>query len=67
MLWRPKPGRFELAEGGTLFDEIGELDPGVQAKLCALFRTERCSAWGDATAEGRRAGGGDLTAICSAP
>jgi two-component system response regulator HydG len=29
-----KPGLFELAEGGTLFlDEVGELTPGVQAKL----------------------------------
>ena len=29
-----KAGLFELAEGGTLFlDEVGELTPGVQAKL----------------------------------
>ncbi len=29
-----KPGRFELANGGTIFlDEIGELPPGLQAKL----------------------------------
>jgi formate hydrogenlyase transcriptional activator len=29
-----KPGRFELADGGTIFlDEIGELSPDVQVKL----------------------------------
>ena len=29
-----KPGRFELADGGTIFlDEIGEMHPALQAKL----------------------------------
>jgi DNA-binding NtrC family response regulator len=31
---RIKPGMFEVADGGTLFlDEVGELPPGLQAKL----------------------------------
>lgn len=30
----PKPGLFELAGGGTIFlDEIGEMDPAIQARL----------------------------------
>jgi two-component system, NtrC family, response regulator AtoC len=34
-----KPGRVELANSGSLFlDEIGELDPGVQAKLLHLLQ-----------------------------
>jgi two-component system, NtrC family, response regulator HydG len=31
---RDKPGRLELADGGVLFlDEVGEIDPAIQAKL----------------------------------
>ncbi len=31
---RDRPGKFEVADGGTLLlDEVGELPPGVQAKL----------------------------------
>lgn len=34
----PKPGLFEVADGGTLFiDEIGELAPALQAKLLRVL------------------------------
>ena len=34
-----KKGRFELAQGGTIFlDEIGELSPGLQAKLLRVIQ-----------------------------
>jgi len=34
-----KPGRFELAEGGTIFlDEIGDVSPAVQVKLLRIVQ-----------------------------
>ncbi len=34
-----KPGKFELAKGGTIFlDEIGELSPGIQARLLRVLQ-----------------------------
>ena len=35
---RDKPGRFQLAEKGTIFlDEIGDITPGIQAKLLRIL------------------------------
>ena len=37
--YQRKPGRFELADGGTIFlDEIGELHPALQAKLLHVLQ-----------------------------
>ena len=34
-----KPGRFEIADGGTIFlDEISEIPPSVQAKLLRVLQ-----------------------------
>src|SRR5207302_1783105 len=34
-----KPGRFELADGGTLLlDEIGDITPGTQVKLLRVLQ-----------------------------
>jgi PAS domain S-box-containing protein len=36
---RDKPGRFELADGGTIFlDEIGDTSPALQAKLLRVLQ-----------------------------
>ncbi len=36
---RSKPGRFELAEGGTIFlDEIGEMDISLQVKILRVLQ-----------------------------
>lgn len=37
----PSQGKFELAEGGTVFlDEIGDMNPYVQAKILRIMETE---------------------------
>jgi len=37
-----KPGRFEIADGGTIFlDEIGELTPSIQVKLLGVLERGR--------------------------
>ncbi len=39
---RQKPGRFEIADGGTVFmDEIGEVSPAIQVKLLQVLE-EKC-------------------------
>ncbi len=39
---RDKPGRFALADGGTIFlDEIGDLSPAMQVKLLRVLQ-EKC-------------------------
>lgn len=39
---RQKPGRFELADGGTVFlDEIGDITPSAQTKLLRVLQTRK--------------------------
>jgi transcriptional regulator with GAF, ATPase, and Fis domain len=42
-----KPGRFEIASGGTMFlDEIGEMSPALQAKLLHVLQDGRFARLG---------------------
>ncbi|HPI38641.1 MAG TPA: sigma-54-dependent Fis family transcriptional regulator [Ignavibacteriaceae bacterium] len=44
---KSKPGRLELAEGGTIFlDEIGELNVNLQAKLLRVIQTKEIERLG---------------------
>jgi two-component system response regulator AtoC len=56
-----KPGRFELADGGTIFlDEIGELHAALQAKLLHVLQDGEFSRVG-----GRRNIRVDVRTICA--
>jgi two-component system, NtrC family, response regulator AtoC len=45
-----KPGKFEIANGGTIFlDEIGEMSPGLQAKLLQVLQDGEFSRLGGQT------------------
>ena len=56
-----KPGRFELADGGTIFlDEIGELHPALQAKLLHVLQDGEFSRVG-----GRHNMRVDVRTICA--
>jgi two-component system response regulator AtoC len=45
--YRQKPGKFELASGGTIFlDEIGEISPSLQAKLLQVLQDREFSRLG---------------------
>ncbi len=47
---RMRPGRFELADGGTLLlDEIGEISPNMQAKLLRVLQEEEFERVGGQT------------------
>ncbi len=44
---KSKPGKFELAEGGTIFlDEIGDLSPKLQAKLLRVLQEKQVERLG---------------------
>jgi two-component system NtrC family response regulator len=46
----PKTGKFELADGGTIFlDEIGDIDPDLQKKLLRVLQEHEIDKVGDQT------------------
>ena len=46
--YRKKPGKFEMANGGTIFlDEIAEMSPSLQAKLLQVLQDGEFSRLGD--------------------
>ncbi|NIS62614.1 MAG: AAA domain-containing protein [Proteobacteria bacterium] len=48
--YRPKPGKFELAHGGTIFlDEIGDISPPLQAKFLQVLQDGEFSRLGGKT------------------
>ncbi len=47
-----KPGRFQLAEGGTIFlDEVGDLSPGTQVKLLRVLESKEYEPLGGTRTE----------------
>jgi two-component system response regulator AtoC len=45
--YRQKPGKFELADGGTIFlDEIGDISPSLQVKLLQVLQDREFSRLG---------------------
>jgi DNA-binding NtrC family response regulator len=45
---RDRQGRFELANGGTIFlDEIGDLSPGIQGKLLRVLQSKEFERLGE--------------------
>jgi two-component system response regulator AtoC len=56
-----KPGKFEVAEGGTVFlDEIGEMSPALQAKLLQVLQDGSFSRLG-----GNREMQVDVRVVCA--
>jgi two-component system, NtrC family, response regulator HydG len=46
--YKDKPGKFELAHGGTIFlDEIGEISPALQVKLLRVIQEKTIERVGD--------------------
>jgi two-component system, NtrC family, response regulator HydG len=47
---RDKQGRFQLAQGGTIFlDEIGDVSPGIQQRLLRVLQQKEFERVGEAT------------------
>jgi two-component system response regulator AtoC len=56
-----KQGKFELAHGGTIFlDEIGEMSPGLQAKLLQVLQDGRFTRLG-----GNEENAVDVRVVCA--